>query len=89
MLEKSRITSFCRPLLKRWTWSITKAHGFGMPKAVQKKRQKRPFLTTAGGMVFGMAGFGAGFAKWPPKGAVSRVAAVLKPAKRVTDGALP
>jgi hypothetical protein len=28
-----------------------------MPKAAQKKRQKWPFLTTAGGIVFGMAGF--------------------------------
>jgi hypothetical protein len=34
-----------------------------MPKAAQKKRQKWPFLTTAGGDVFGMAGFGAGLAK--------------------------
>jgi hypothetical protein len=34
--------------------AIPKTHGFGMPKAAQKKRQNWPFLTTAGGMVFGM-----------------------------------
>jgi hypothetical protein len=41
----------------------------------QKTGGKRPFLTTAGGMVFGMAAVCAALAKWPPKRAVSRVIA--------------
>jgi hypothetical protein len=57
--------------------AIPKTHGFGMPNADQKKRQKWPFLTTAGGMVFGMAGLAASERKWPPKRVVSRVTASL------------
>jgi hypothetical protein len=41
----------------------------------QKTGGKWPFLTTASGMVFGMAAVGAALAKWPPKRAVSRVIA--------------
>ena len=52
---------------------LEKPHGFGMPKSAYTNRQKWPFLTTAGGHVFSMAGFAADLPKWPPNRAVSGV----------------
>lgn len=50
-------------------------------------RQKRPFLTTAGGYVFGMAGLAADLPKWLANSAVSGVAGAQQ--RRDRRSALP
>jgi hypothetical protein len=55
-------------------------------KRFKGNRHRLPFLTTAGGMVFGMAGFIAGTHKCPPKRAVRQCISTTKMARLQFSG---